>query len=125
MNPTLKAQFEAILKEEYAKISGYNSHDSILLSMQRAYDLRQSEIDAIQAKITRLSGLLLDAETKFDVIAEKEAERMVEFGNEVKKEAVHNSHCTIDPFEIMESIRGINIKQLYTNFKRKDNGKND
>jgi len=56
MNPTLKAQFEAILKEEYAKISGYNSHDSILLSMQRAYDLRQAKIDQLSAHITKLEA---------------------------------------------------------------------
>jgi len=134
MNPTLKAQFEAkdpsqilrdlksILDESQWDENWPTGTDYMLAMMARAYHLRQSEIDALQAKITQFAGIILDYETKFDVIAENEGERMVEFGERVQQSAAAKVGAP-NLIKNRKAINDINIKQLYTNFKRKDNGK--
>lgn len=79
-----------------------------------ADQLRISELEAenerLQAQVTEYATLLMDYEEKFDAIAENEGKRMIEFGEHILKEAMTSSFITGVP---------INIKKLYTNFKRK------
>jgi len=131
MNPTLKAQFEAIIRDNnsvYTHVANEPQFDhervdtgldDFIDCMQRAYDMRQAEIDALQAKITQLSATILDYETKFDVIAENEGKRMVEFGEHIKGKCLLEAWGLETPNTTRVNIESINIKQLYTNFKRK------
>src|SRR4051812_33015954 len=88
-----------------------------------ADQLHISELEAanerLQAKINEFAGMLLDYETKFDLIAEKEAKRMIEFGEKVRRELAPNSNescfqCSMN----VEYYESIDIQQLYTNFKK-------
>lgn len=85
-----------------------------------ADQLRISELEAqnkaLQAKITQFAGIIMDYETKFDVIAENEGERMVEFGTHVRLRSLQQAYTAgINNTELEE----LDLKQLYTNFKRK------
>ena len=144
-NPTLKAQFEAILKE-YGE-SETPMQIALTHTLQRAYDIRQAKIDqlsahitkleatvweqaeinteqsglidALQSKITKFAGIIMDYETKFDVIAENEGKRCIEFGEYIKGKCLLEAWGLETPNTTRINIESINIKQLYTNFKRK------
>lgn len=78
---------------------------------------QQAEIDRLQAKITEFAGIILDYETKFDILAENEAKRCIGFGEAVKLKCAKRAHkCQFG--REFECVSMINIKRIYTNFKK-------
>ena len=122
MTKELRSEFEAILKANDLGISSIHNKNgsfSTLDAMYTAYNSRKAEIEALQDKITEYAALLMDYEEKFDVIAENEAKRMIEFGEAVKRQAISWVVRGAPLATIQKDIRQIDLKQIYTNYKRK------
>ncbi len=88
-----------------------------------ADQLRISELEAanerLQAKITEYAALLMAYEEKFDIIAENEANRMIEFGESVHKKCIEITTNYSHTINAKFAIERIDLKQIYTNYKRK------
>lgn len=87
--------------------------------MHTVYNQQRTETDRLQAviseqvdMITHQSESILQYETKFDLIAENEAKRMIEFGEAVK------GKCKILNWASPEIFESIDIESIYTNFKK-------
>lgn len=84
-----------------------------------ADQLHISELEAanerLQAKITEFEGMLVDYETKFDLIAENEAKRCIEFGNVIAEIC---ATCGGIPQFAKKNMRQLDFKSIYTNFKK-------
>lgn len=118
MTQEQRDNYEAIKSENFFNMYCCDNEDVIEL-MHSVYMSRQAEIEALQAKITEYAALLMDYEEKFDVIAENEAVRMIEFGGKVLK-AAESWVTQGTPLKIIKrDILEIDLKQLYTNYKRK------